>query len=59
MSKVIGLGKIRKQRAQADRKAKADENAIAFGRTKAQRMSDAARAKTEARRLDDHKRDKT
>lgn len=57
MSNIIGLGKSRKARDRADRKAKADENAVKFGRTKAQRNLDASRADKARKMLDAQKRD--
>ena len=58
MSTPINLGKVRKDRARAEKKARADRNAVAFGRTKAEK--DAARAREEKRQrdLDAHKRDR-
>ncbi|WP_019955107.1 DUF4169 family protein [Yoonia vestfoldensis] len=42
--KPVNLNQTRKQRDRAAAKAKADENAIRFGRTKAERVLNAARA---------------
>ncbi len=56
MSNVIGLGKVRKARKRAERKAKADENAVTFGRSKVQRKLDANRAEKSETTLDNHKR---
>jgi hypothetical protein len=42
--KPVNLNQARKERDRAAAKAKADENAIRFGRTKAERLLDAARA---------------
>ncbi len=42
--KPVNLNQARKERDRAAAKAKADENAIRFGRTKAERVLDAARA---------------
>ena len=55
--KPINLNQARKARARADAKAKADENAIRFGRTKAEKAQDAANTKRDVTRLDQHKRD--
>ncbi|WP_439507442.1 DUF4169 family protein [Yoonia sp.] len=44
--KPVNLNQARKERDRAAAKAKADENAIRFGRTKAERLLDAARAQT-------------
>lgn len=43
MSSIINLNKARKERDRAEEKAQADANAIKFGRTKAQRLLEAAR----------------
>lgn len=49
---VVNLNKFRKARAQADKKAKAEENAVKFGRTKAQKSLEEARAEKTKRDLD-------
>lgn len=56
-AKPISLNQIRKDRARAEAKATADANAVRFGRTKAQRLLDAAQATQAARRLDQTKFD--
>ncbi|NBZ87846.1 DUF4169 family protein [Stagnihabitans tardus] len=56
---VINLRQRRKEAARAASKAKADENAVKFGRTKGQKAreeADLARARAE---LDGKKRDET
>lgn len=55
--KPVNLNKVRKTRARAEAKAKADENAIRFGRTKAQQLLDAARAEKARAQLDQLKFD--
>ncbi len=57
MSTPDNLNKARKARARADKKAKADENAVAFGRTKAQKDADKAQTALGNRKLDGHKRE--
>ncbi len=57
MSQPINLNKARKARARAEKRKTADTNAVAFGRTKAQKTieeTDRARAKDT---LDGHKRE--
>ncbi len=57
MAEIINL---RAKRKEADRKAaraQGDANAAKFGRTKAERELEAARAAKAARGLDGHKRD--
>lgn len=57
MSQPVNLNRFRKQKARAEKKARADENAVRFGQTKSQR--DAARTQAEkARRdLDGHRKE--
>lgn len=43
MSSIVNLNKARKERDRAEEKAQADANAVKFGRTKAQRLLEAAR----------------
>ncbi|WP_264213368.1 DUF4169 family protein [Leisingera thetidis] len=58
MAKPVNLNRIRKEKARAEKKARADQNAVTFGRTKAEKDLDKARNAQQARHLDDHKRDK-
>lgn len=57
MSTPINLNKARKARDKADAKARADANAVKFGRTKAERIAEAAREDRAKRLLDGHQRD--
>ena len=55
----VNLNKHRKAKARAEARAKSDENAVKFGRTKAQRLleaaqSEKARAMLDAKMLDEH-----
>ncbi len=43
MASIFNLNKARKERDRAEEKAQADANALKFGRTKAQRLLEAAR----------------
>jgi hypothetical protein len=52
----INLNKARKARAKSEGKARADENAVKFGRTKAEKALDQARADKARRDLDGHER---
>lgn len=55
MAKVVNLSRARKTRARDDRRKHADENAVKFGRTKAQKsLEDNEKFKIE-RNLDGHK----
>lgn len=55
--KPVNLNKVRKTRARAEEKAKADENAVRFGRTKAQQLLEAAQAEKARDRLNQSKFD--
>ena len=57
MSKPVNLGRYRKEKARAERKARADENAVRFGRTKAERDLEKARAEKAEADLDSHRKD--
>lgn len=53
--KIVNLNKARKDRARSEDKARADANAAKHGRTKAQRLLEAARADKARRTLDQAK----
>ncbi|MEM7470079.1 MAG: DUF4169 family protein [Pseudomonadota bacterium] len=55
--KPVNLNQFRKTKARAAKKARADENAAKFGRTKAQKIQDAATALREKQKLDGHERE--
>ncbi|WP_341212323.1 DUF4169 family protein [uncultured Limimaricola sp.] len=55
--KPVNLNQFRKRKARAEDKARADANAVKFGRSKAEKTRDAAEADITARRLDGHQRD--
>lgn len=55
-SDPVNLNRFRKDKARADKKARADENAVKFGRTKAQSDLDKARADKAKRDLDGKER---
>ncbi|OSQ51239.1 DUF4169 family protein [Marivita geojedonensis] len=52
MSNVTNLNQFRKTKARAEKRAKADENAVKFGRTKAQKALEKAQAEKAKRDLD-------
>ena len=54
MSKVTNLNRFRKDRARAEKRAKADENAVKFDRSKAEKRGERARAEKARRDLDGH-----
>ncbi|MEM0945881.1 MAG: DUF4169 family protein [Pseudomonadota bacterium] len=51
----INLNKARKARARAEQRAKADSNALKFGRTKAERLRDAAKTERANERHEGHR----
>ena len=53
----VNLNRVRKQRVRAAAKARADENAARFGRTKAQKALEQAEAEKARATLDQHRRD--
>lgn len=57
MSNVVNLNKLRKARARQDKAARADENAVKFGRTKAEKQADHKVSEKATRDLDGHKRE--
>lgn len=57
MSKIVNLRQARKDRDRSEKKAQADANAVRFGRTKAQRLLEAAKAEQARRHLDQLKFD--
>jgi hypothetical protein len=57
MAEIVKLGKLRKERERAQKKARADANAVAFGRTKAEKAADRARAEQARKHIEGHKRD--
>lgn len=53
----LNLNRARKERLREATKAQADANALKFGRTKAERLLEAARNDLARRRLDQHQFD--
>lgn len=52
MSEVVNLNKLRKARERTAKKAEADLNAARFGRSKAERLAEAARQEKAKAQLD-------
>jgi hypothetical protein len=52
MSSVTNLNQFRKTKARAEKRAKADENSVKFGRSKAQKALEKAQAEKARRDLD-------
>ena len=57
MAEIINLRQARKNKARADKEARAEQNRITFGRTKAEKELSKAERELAQRRLDSHKRD--
>ncbi|WP_127112004.1 DUF4169 family protein [Shimia sediminis] len=57
MSNVTNLNKFRKQKARSEKQARADENAVKFGRTRTQKELERARAEKAQRDLDGKERE--
>ena len=57
MSQPVNLNKYRKAKARAEAKTRADENAVKYGRTGAQKKLDRAEADKAQRYLDGHERE--
>lgn len=57
MADVVNLNQARKAKAKADDKARAAENRVRFGRSKAEKSLEAARAEKLRRGLDGAKRE--
>jgi hypothetical protein len=59
MTTPINLNRYRKDKARAAKRAKADENAVKFGRSKAQKAAEKTQTERDQNTLDGHKRDET
>lgn len=57
MAEPVNLNRFRKQKARAENKARADENAVKFGRTKAEKLKERALAEKAEKTLDAHRRE--
>ena len=57
MAEPVNLTRFRKQKARAENKARADENAVKFGRTKAEKLQERALAEKAEKTLDAHRRE--
>ena len=57
MSEPVNLNRFRKAKARADKKARADENAAKFGRTKAEKQRDEKKISDLKNHIDQHRRD--
>jgi len=52
--KPVNLNQFRKDKARAEDKARADQNAVKFGRTKAQKLREAVKLDQARKNLDQH-----
>ena len=59
MNMPVNLNKVRKARARAEKRARADENAAKFGRSKAEKDRDRMISERAVHKLDQRKRDET
>lgn len=57
MSSPINLTRVRKEKARAANRRKADANAVKYGRTKAEKQADQAATDKARRDLDGHLRE--
>ena len=57
MAEIVNLNRIRKHKARADKDAKAAENRVVFGRTKAEKQKAAAEKRIADKIVDAHKRE--
>ena len=57
MGEVVNLRQVKKQAARKAARAKGDENAVKFGRSKAERELQEARTAKAERDLDSHRRE--
>jgi hypothetical protein len=57
MAQPVNLNRFRKEKARAEKKARADENSVKFGRSKAEKQCDAKHTSKAERDLDGHRRE--
>lgn len=57
MSNIVNLNRFRKEKARAEKRAQADENAVKHGRSKADRAREKAETEKAERDLDGLKRE--
>jgi hypothetical protein len=57
MADIINLRTARKQKARTEKEAQAAENRVLFGRTKAEKLNQAAEKARAEKVIDAHKRD--
>lgn len=57
MAEPINLNRFRKEQARVKKRVQADENAVKFGRTKAEKQREKIETDRATRHVDGHKRD--
>ena len=57
MADIINLRNVRKQKARAEKETQAEQNRILFGRTKAEKLKQAAEKAQADKHIEGHKRD--
>jgi hypothetical protein len=57
VSTPVNLNRVRKEKARAAKKARADENAVKFGRTKPEKELEKARVEQARKALDAHRKE--
>ena len=57
MGKPVNLNRFRKEKARAEKRVRADQNAVAFGRTKAEKSLATTRLEKARKDLDGHRQD--
>lgn len=57
MGKPVNLNRFRKDKARAEKRARADQNAVKFGRSKAEKDLAKSRNEQAIRRLEGHRSD--
>ena len=58
MAEIINLKNARKQQARSAKQAEAAQNRVLFGRTKGEKLQQAAEKSLAGRHIDAHKKDK-
>jgi hypothetical protein len=57
MAEIINLRHARKQKARAEKQVQASQNRVMFGRTKAEKVKQAAEQALAEKHIDGHKKD--
>lgn len=57
-AEIVNLRRARKGKARAEKDREAEANRVAFGRTKAEKLTTKAEREAAVRKLDGHKRDR-